>query len=839
MKNKLLELVDFEKINVLLEGYNQSTGFVTAILDLEGHVLSKSGWRPICNEFHRVNPHSAKKCLVSDTELANKMGQGEKYHSYKCLNGMVDVAFPIVINGEHIANLFAGQFFFEKPDVDFFKNQAKKYGFNEQAYLESLAKVPVVAEEKVKVAMDFLLKMTELIVEMSVQKLELIELNKTLKESEDNFRSLYNNSLDMYASVSPLDASILQCNETLLTNLGYSREELIGAPIFKLYQAECMDDVQKSFQQFVETGKVTALELILKRKDGSSMDVSLNVNSIRDKTGKIIHSISSWRDIGERKRIERELHQRNEYIESILENIPIGSALTTMKDWDVKYLNKRFEEIYGWDKEILTNNDLFFEKVFPEPEYRKKILDQVMKDMKTGDAEKMNWKDLKITTSSGEIRYVHAFNIPLPEQNILISTVQDITPWKLAEEALKDNEARLKLALEINNTGAWDLNFSEETSNRTLLHDQIFGYETALPHWNFEDFLKHVIPEDRKIVKTLFEEARKTKTDWKFECRIQRPDGEKRWISAIGRHILNPEGEPSILSGVVQDITERKKVEEEIKRLNRELENRVQERTEELQNSQDALLNMVEDLNEKAEELKNSSKSLQSANKELESFSYSISHDLRAPLRAIFGFSQILASRHRESLNEEGKNYMDYVVNASIRMEQLINDLLNYSRLGKKSLLIRPVSLDEVIKAVLADHAEELEIAGGKLKLMNELPTIMGDETLFRQIFSNLVGNAIKYRRIDTPVEITISSQPVSDGYLVKVTDNGIGIDEKYWEKIFHVFQRLHSENVYPGTGIGLANVKKAVTLLGGNIDVESKVGSGTTFSIIFSALKL
>jgi len=150
MKTIILEQIDFEKVNALLEGFNKSTGFVTAILDLDGNVLSKSGWRQICTEFHRVNPETSKRCTISDTVLAGKIAAGEKYHFYKCLNGLVDVAVPIVIRGEHIANLFSGQFFFEEPDSNFFDKQAQKYGFDKSVYLKALGDVPVVSEEKVK-----------------------------------------------------------------------------------------------------------------------------------------------------------------------------------------------------------------------------------------------------------------------------------------------------------------------------------------------------------------------------------------------------------------------------------------------------------------------------------------------------------------------------------------------------------------------------------------------------------------------------------------------------------------------------------------------------------------
>ena len=188
MNTKILDHIDFEKVNTLLEGFNQTTGFVTAILDLEGNVLSKSGWRQICTEFHRINPETAKRCAISDTVLANKMSEGEKYHFYKCLNGLVDVSVPIIIKGEHVANLFSGQFFFEEPDVSFFKKQAEIHDFEESSYLKALEKVPIISQEKVKTAMNFLLNMTEMISEITFQKLEQIELNEERKKNEETLR---------------------------------------------------------------------------------------------------------------------------------------------------------------------------------------------------------------------------------------------------------------------------------------------------------------------------------------------------------------------------------------------------------------------------------------------------------------------------------------------------------------------------------------------------------------------------------------------------------------------------------------------------------------------------
>ena len=255
---------------------------------------------------------------------------------------------------------------------------------------------------------------------------------------------------------------------------------------------------------------------------------------------------------------------------------------------------------------------------------------------------------------------------------------------------------------------------------------------------------------------------------------------------------------------VFEDITQRRLIAEELRKLNEELEERVRERTNELE----------------------------IANKDLEAFAYTVSHDLRAPLRAIAGFSQIVARRHKESLNDEGQRYIDNIVKATGQMDRLINDLLSYSRIGRRTVNRESISIKEVALQVAEDLSDRISTTGAELIIPDELPLVSGDWTLLTQIVTNLLDNALLYVRENVPPRIEVSAHADKDFAVICVKDNGMGIAPEYQRKIFDLFQRLHGQETYPGTGIGLAVVKKSAQMLGGTVWVESKVGEGSTFSV-------
>ncbi len=223
---------------------------------------------------------------------------------------------------------------------------------------------------------------------------------------------------------------------------------------------------------------------------------------------------------------------------------------------------------------------------------------------------------------------------------------------------------------------------------------------------------------------------------------------------------------------------------------------------------------------------------LETKSREIEAFSYSVSHDLRAPLRAISGFAQIIARRHRENLNEEGRHYFDNIIQASQQMDRLIDDLLRLSRLGRAGVHRENVSLRKLLGEINARYAGRIEAERVTFTIPDDLPMIVSDATLVSVILTNLIDNALTYKRAGAPHRVDVHCIKADGTVTLGVTDNGIGIPAEFHEKIFALFQRLHNQDEYPGTGIGLALVRKATELLDGRIILQSVVGKGSTFLV-------
>jgi PAS domain S-box-containing protein len=288
---------------------------------------------------------------------------------------------------------------------------------------------------------------------------------------------------------------------------------------------------------------------------------------------------------------------------------------------------------------------------------------------------------------------------------------------------------------------------------------------------------------------------------WKGELRNRAKDGRSYWVDTTIVPFLSADGQPYEYVAISGDITERRHAEEEIHMLNHTLEQRVAERTTELE----------------------------TANKELEAFSYSVSHDLRAPLRHIDGFAQLLKKRIESRIDETEGRFLGNIINSAKGLGTLIDELLAFSRMGRTELRQAHIDTGKLVGEVVEGLQPETQ--GRRIEWrIDSLPIIHGDPSMLRQVWANLLGNAVKYTRQREVATIEISYHFNSEGHVFTVRDNGAGFDMEYAEKLFGVFQRLHSSREFEGTGIGLANVRRIVQRHGGRTWAEGVVDKGATF---------
>jgi PAS domain S-box-containing protein len=370
---------------------------------------------------------------------------------------------------------------------------------------------------------------------------------------------------------------------------------------------------------------------------------------------------------------------------------------------------------------------------------------------------------------------------------------------ELEQEILerRATETLLQEAQQIARLGSWE--WHPDTGAVTW-SDEVYRIYGLLPKdfgGRSEEFLLSAHPDDRRLLQEGLEVARSTREPLALDYRIILRDGSVRWLRAHGKVVMDGEGRPLRLVGTLQDVTERKRSDQAIQDLNRELQARMSE--------------------------------LAAVNKELEGFSYSVAHDLRAPLRAIDGFSRMLIEDCAGAVDANGRRYLDIITQNTRQMGKLIDDLLAFSRMGRKALEVHPIDMERVVQEVFSSLKESHPDRGVTLEL-GPLPPGLGDPSMIRQVFANLLGNSVKYTRGKDPARIEVGARVEGGENLYYVRDNGVGFNQDYSHKLFGVFQRLHSAKDFEGTGVGLALVQRIVQRHRGRVWGEGKLGEGATF---------
>ena len=418
------------------------------------------------------------------------------------------------------------------------------------------------------------------------------------------------------------------------------------------------------------------------------------------------------------------------------------------------------------------------------------------------------WRgEIKNRAKDGSFYWVDTTIVPfLNEQgkpHHYIAIRADITEQKQAEAALRENEQRMRLATETSAVGIWEWNILTGKVRWDAQMFRIYGKAPTedgfLPysHWS-----EAVLPEDLPAQEAALQQTVRRLGHDSREFRIRRSnDGSIRYIQAVETIRTNDRGEAEWVVGTNLDITERKQAEENIRLLNAELEERVATRTAQLE----------------------------AANKELEAFSYSVSHDLRAPLRTVDGFSQAVLEDYGPLLPAEGHRYLQVIRQGAQRMGNLIDDLLTFARLSRVPLTRHRIDTTRLVREVWEDFASLRSDRRVEFHLA-DLPPCHGDAALLKQVWINLLSNALKYSNKREPAVIEVGHTREAGETVYFVRDNGAGFDMRFAGKLFGVFQRLHRAEEYQGTGVGLAIVQRVIHRHGGRVWASAEVDRGATF---------
>ncbi|MDH3394362.1 MAG: PAS domain S-box protein, partial [Desulfobulbaceae bacterium] len=415
------------------------------------------------------------------------------------------------------------------------------------------------------------------------------------------------------------------------------------------------------------------------------------------------------------------------------------------------------------------------------------------------------------------------------EMSMSIMVFQDITEKKHIERALVESEEKYRSLIENMPDVTWRADVDGNLLFVSPNLKKVCGYspEELSRRGRFKDIHADDVVSVRQAYEALF--TRQHEFDVRY--RFRRPDGQWIWLHDRAVVVIEKEG-TRYADGIFADITELKRVEDELDRHRSNLEELVEARTAELRCANELLRQEVIERRQVEEELRMLTQSLARSNADLEQFAHVVSHDLREPLMLIVAFTERLLKRYGAELNEKGMDYLQRVYRSASRLEEMVDELLQLSRISSRGLNVEPLDLGNLVADVVENLEERIRQVQGRVDV-GLLENIEGDRVMVRQLFQNVICNALKYSKDDVAPEVVVEGRLLDDDFVeVTVADNGIGFDEKYLDRIFIPFERLECGDKFEGTGIGLATCEKIVVHHGGMITARSQPGVGTTFVI-------
>jgi PAS domain S-box-containing protein len=649
---------------------------------------------------------------------------------------------------------------------------------------------------------------------------QLAQENVKLVQERDLLRTLIDSIPDRIY-FKDTQSRFIQCNRAVARRVGVEDpKQVIGKTDFDFYPQEKAEEFRQDDQRIILTGEPLPGKTEQVTKPNGEITWSyVTKMPLRDKQGVVVGLMGISRDITEPKKVEDDLRRAHDELEkqvaerttelakerlllrTLIDNLPdciytkdTAGRKTMANPADLKNLHCKTEA------EAVGKNDF---DLFP-----KEIAEQFWADdQKVIQGEPVINREEFVLDEKGQKCWLLTSKVPLRDQNGkiigLVGIGRDITKGKQAEDALV--RERYLLRTLINNLP--DCIYAKDAAGRKILANpadlknlRCKTEAEAVGKNDFDLFPKEIAEQfwadDQKVIQG---QPVINREEHFFD-----EEGRKRWLLTSKLPLHDQNGKIVGLMGIGRDITERKQAE-------------------------DALRSSEEKLRQFTVQLERS-------NRELQDFAYVASHDLQEPLRKIVVFGERLKEKNSEALGPEALDYLERMQKAAARMQILINDLLTFSRVTTKAHPFAPVNLAEIASEVVNDLEGRIELVKGRVEL-GTLPVIDAEALQMRQLLQNLIGNALKFRRPEEPPVVKVEAQIIPDPVTpakklcqLTVSDNCIGFDEKYLDRIFNVFQRLHTRNEYEGTGMGLAIVRKIALYHGGDITAKSKPGQGATF---------
>ena len=490
-------------------------------------------------------------------------------------------------------------------------------------------------------------------------------------------------------------------------------------------------------------------------------------------------------------------HEENHRLREVIDTAPFPIGVYTGYELKIELANAKMIATWGKGEDVIGSS---YTEILPELQ-QQDIFEQLRAVLSSGIP--FHAKNQRVDIQIDGVLKKHFFNYsftPLFDSagNVygVMNTAADVTDLNIARQHSADSDEKLRLAIAAGELGTYEMDLSTGELTVSGNFGKIWDLESPVTH---EAVLARMHPEDLYIREKAHLDAQVT-GNLSYQIRIIHSDGTVRWLKVNGRFQTDVQGKAALI-GIVQDITEQQQSAQHLEEL-------VKQRTADLQRSNEDLLQ----------------------------FAHVISHDLKEPVRKIKIFNSIFENDYGKDIEERGKVYLRKVKAATDRMATMIDGVLTYSTINAAGYPAEKVNLNTIIENIKTDL--ELIIDEKKAILVKEeLPIVEGSPILLHQLFYNLINNALKFSKEDEPPRVTIDSKITTEGgnefVSVTVSDNGIGFEDVYAERIFNVFERLHSKDAYDGTGLGLALCRKIVERHNGKLLAASKIGQGATFTVL------